>query len=97
MKNIIYVNYDIGERHRKVLATHLSLMVDGEDIDATPYMLNDTNDYFWTVDNGNNWKIKFFPEDPRKIEIIHRYTNQEAVEGLTAFLSYILHGEVRGA
>lgn len=39
----------------------------------SPYMPNEGNDLFWTIDQGNDYKIKFFDDDSSKVELVHRY------------------------
>ena len=71
-----------------------------------PYMPNEGDTSFWTVDSGNDWKIKFSDTSINTFEVIHRYqindrsrSNEysgvnEAVKSLAGFLAYKLSGTV---
>lgn len=38
-----------------------------------PYKPNKDDDYFWVLDVGNDWKLKFFENYPDRFEITYRY------------------------
>ena len=57
-----------------------------------PYMPNEDDDTFWTVDRGNDWKVQFSDEDDCIMEIWHRYENKDAVESLAKWLTYLMGG-----
>jgi hypothetical protein len=57
-----------------------------------PYKPNEHDDCYWTLDHGNDWKVKFDLED-NSIEIIHRYKNENATKGLTLWVAYLLDAE----
>lgn len=74
------------EDHRFSLACRLSNIIEGETVGTLPYAPNQDDTWFWTLDLGNDWKVKFFEDDPNVFEIIYRYqcaTNQfeEALAG----------------
>jgi hypothetical protein len=58
---------------RKAMAKYLSCIVDGNDDKQLPYMPNEGDTTFWTVDSGNDWKVCFFPDDPHVFGIKYRY------------------------
>lgn len=62
--------------------------------DFKPYKPNEHDDSFWTVDAGNDWKIKFYDDKPKEVEIIHRYNNQEAITALSTWIAYRTSGRV---
>ena len=66
----------------------------GDTSDFKPYMPNEGDDTFWTVDSGNNWKIKFFPEEPCHLEIIHRYNANDGIAALAAWVVYLTSGKI---
>lgn len=54
-----------------------------------PYMPNEGEHSFWTIDSGNDWKIKFHDDKPDCIELIYRYqdsTRNPQVECLAQWL-----------
>jgi hypothetical protein len=71
-----------------------------------PYMPNEGDTLFWTVDSHNDWKIKFKEGDQKTFEVIHRYqindpsranehnSVNEAVKSLAGWLAYRLSGTV---
>lgn len=71
--------------------------------EGIPYKPNEWDDSFWTIDAGNDWKIKF--HDEHSFEVIHRYqindktrteysSVNEGVKGLANLLAYKLNGKV---
>lgn len=60
---------------RKDLVDFLSHTIEGHDHHGSfePYMPNERDDFYWTLDSNNNWKVKFFPDQPKYFEIIYRY------------------------
>jgi len=50
-----------------------------------PYRPNPSDFYYWTLDSGNNWKVKFY-EDNQTIEIYHRYQMEKEVKCLCDWL-----------
>lgn len=67
-----------------------------------PYMPNEGDTSYWTLDAGNDWKIKFL--DTNTFELIQRYQINdcsrahevhkvnEGVKALAGFLAYRLNG-----
>ena len=55
-----------------------------------PYMPMDHDSFFWTVDTGNDWKVKFSEENLTDFEIFHRYNNNEVVKGLSTWIAFRL-------
>lgn len=62
----------------------------------TPYLPNETDDTFWTVDEGNNWKVYFPPEELACFEVRYRYArgNPEFEPALSNWLAIRLGAEV---
>jgi len=77
---------------RRMLAEFLSNTIEGRDHPEVPYKPNDNDDYYWTLDSNNNWKVKFYHEDPYSFEIIHRYQGgaNKYEEALAGWLEYKL-------
>lgn len=77
---------------RKLLAIHISTIIEGKRNEELPYMPNEGDDYFWTLDLANNWKIKFFPEQPYCFEVRYRYqcSGNQFEEALGPWLIYRL-------
>ena len=77
---------------RKLLAIHISTIIEGKRNEELPYMPNEGDDYFWTLDLANNWKIKFFPEQPYCFEVRYRYqcAGNQFEEALGPWLIYRL-------
>lgn len=58
---------------KRKLAEFLTSLIEGNrDTKFVPH--NSTED-FWTINSGNNWKLQFFPDEPKKFGIIYRYEN----------------------
>lgn len=55
-----------------------------------PYKPNERDDYYWTLDAANDWKIKFFPLQPDRFSIIYRYQGEKnrAEEALAEWLKF---------
>ena len=79
-------------KERKYYATLLSRLIAGRESDHVPYLPNEHNDYFWTLDTGNDWKVKFFPGDDEKFAITYRYegTSNTAEERFAGWLEHRL-------
>lgn len=67
------VSYLILPAGREAVAKTLSKIINGLDQEGFPYQPNDGDNSYWTLDPGNNWKVKFYDEEPKKFEVIHRY------------------------
>lgn len=109
MQVLVKTKFNVTEK-REFIATLASAMVEasGEKSpykrEGLPYKPNDWDDSFWTIDSGNDWKIKFYSEDKSIFEIIHRYqindnrteysSVNEAVKSLAGLLAYRLSGKV---
>lgn len=90
------IEYKKGaELDRKDMAEFVSnCMGDDNRHGFEPYMPNEGDDTFWTVDMGNDWKVKFFDDNLRVMEIYHRYHVKEAIEALATWVAYKTGGEV---
>lgn len=109
MKVLVKTKFSLSKQ-REMVATMAHAMVDarGDKLSfgnvGIPYKPNDWDDSFWTIDAGNDWKIKFYSEDNSIFEIIHRYqindnrteysSVNEAVKSLAGLLAYRLSGKV---
>ncbi len=67
---------------RERFARFLAATIEGQAF--TPYMPNEGDDSYWTLDSGNNWKVLFFPDG--SFDIRYRYQNatnqrEEALAG----------------
>lgn len=100
---------DIERRRIAVLASRIIEVSASRPIELDgplPYMPNEGKTSFWTLDQGNDWKIKFSDEFTANFEIIHRYqlhdvdrrgeynAVNEAVKSLAGLLAYRLRGSV---
>lgn len=74
----------------------LSYTIEGEQINGVPYMPTDNDGMYWTLDSGNNWKLKFSEHDSTLFEIYHRYQcpekGNDMVERLVKWLEYRITG-----
>jgi hypothetical protein len=80
MKFLSKVPYSTKERAS--LATQLSLMIEGRPVTGIPFMPNDGDTVFWTLDSGNDWKLRFSEKEPNVFEVWDRYHYGEEVFGL---------------
>jgi hypothetical protein len=72
--NLRIKNQYVTSTARKTLASFLAATINGElNSRFEPYKPNEHDDSFWTVDYGNDWKVKFFDDEPYIFEIIYRY------------------------
>lgn len=65
------VKFDVP-RNREVYASLLSRLFSNP-ANFEPYKPNENDDYFWTLDAGNDWKLKFFENYPDRFAITFRY------------------------
>ena len=110
MKVLVNTNFKLAEK-REFIATLASAIVEanGDKLayknEEIPYKPNEWDNSFWTIDAGNDWKIKFFEDNDNVFEIIHRYqindknntqysAVNEAVKSLAGFLAYRLSGKL---
>jgi hypothetical protein len=56
---------------RKNLAIDLSKFLNLREFQ--PYCPNEKDDFFWTIDGGNDWKLKFLEDQPNRVQIWYRY------------------------
>lgn len=97
---IVFVNYSIqentefdSEEKRADFAKYVANLMCNDKKSSCPYM-PDNKSTFWTVDDGNDWKIKF-SDNPNQVEIIHRYNNPDALKALATWIAYRTCGEVQ--
>lgn len=79
------------------LVTFISATIQGHKTDGfEPYKPNEHDDMYWTVDSGNNWKVKFHADQPHVFEIIYRYNtgNPDYEKALAAWLKVRISAEV---
>lgn len=88
-------NIDLSSLSERLeIAHYIATVVNRCDHENYPYKPNESDSFYWTVDESNDWKVKFFPNDPKSFQIIHRYNNAKAVLGLSEWLAYRLGGKV---
>jgi hypothetical protein len=96
---IVRLKRPIGNVYREQLAIWVAEICLHESVDRTdykiPYMPNFGDTTFWTVDRGNDIKLKFFDEDRTRIEIIHRYDIKKVKIGLANLIAYYWDGDVK--
>lgn len=110
MKVLVKTKFNLTKQ-REMIATMAHAMIDARgdkvsfNTNGIPYKPNEWDDSFWTVDAGNDWKIKFFDNDEHAFEVIHRYqihdknnteysSVNEGVKSLAGLLAYRLSGKV---
>lgn len=68
---------------REIFAKKLSHFINWRGFE--PYKPNENDDSFWTIDEGNNWKVKFHSdkyhsdknsEEDNVFELVYRYDNR---------------------
>ncbi len=110
MKVLVKTNFNLNDK-REMIATLAHAMVDARGDkrsfmnEGIPYKPNEWDDSFWTVDAGNDWKVKFYEDDNTVFEVIHRYqihdktrteysSVNEGVKSLAGLLAYRLNAKV---
>lgn len=65
---------DYSQEHgRKRMAEVLSRIIDALGSAEVPYMPNRGDHSYWTLDQGNDWKVKFLEDRPDCIRVTYRY------------------------
>lgn len=83
--------------NREGMAKYISSIIErGKRCDSLPYKPNENDDYFWTLDSGNDWKVKFFEDSLLSFEIVHRYNNQKATYALSLWIAYRIGASFNG-
>jgi hypothetical protein len=80
-----------NENRRINFAEFLSYTIQGAEFKI--YKPNEDDSYYWTLDSGNNWKVKFFPDELDCVEIIYRY-GRHAEEKLIGWLGFKMDLEI---
>ena len=95
---IVIFKKPIDKAERAEIAKWLAKTIDLDLylINDCPYMPNQGDTLFWTLDTGNDIKVKFFDTAPNEVEIIHRYRVKNAVEGLARWFAYRYNGRIKG-
>lgn len=89
---IVY-NQSITEPYQRVdIAKIVSRITSGSADSQLPYKPNLHDDSFWTLDSGNDWKLKFL-DDGVSIEIRHRYFDTDMTEILSKWIAYRTNGK----
>jgi len=83
----IKLKQKITADHRIEIARYLSFLIEGHEHSNVPYMPDESDEYYWTLDRMNNWKVQFDPGDKCCFEIRHRY-RIDAVGVLSRWVSY---------
>lgn len=84
---------------RERFAEYLSAILQvGKDRTFQPYKPNADDDLYWTLDAGNDWKVRFMPDDSGIFEIRYRYSvgNPEQEAALAGWLKARIGVEVVG-
>ncbi len=71
MKFLSRQSFDASARTE--LAAYLSHLIEGQARRGVPFMPNDGDTLFWTLDSGNDWKLKFHESEPNVFEVYQRY------------------------
>jgi hypothetical protein len=84
---------DVSEMRARV-AEMVTNIIDGRAENGVPYRPNGRDDTYWTVDSGNDWKIKFDEQEIGTFELIFRYSDKEGklTESLARWIAYKLGG-----
>ena len=71
---------------RQKFAKMLSCIIEGADQEYLPYMPNDGDHSFWTLDSNNDWKVGF--DSGGEFRVIYRYQSESSPyeEGLVEWL-----------
>ena len=80
---------------RERLASAVSRCVDCRQPGFEPYKPNAHNDTYWTVDSGNDWKVRFPQDATASFELVHRYSRspevQVSMQAVAPWLSHIFN------
>lgn len=77
------------------LACMLHLFIEGRAISGIPYNPNEADTHFWTLDSGNDWKLRFFNDQPDTIEVSYRYGGEKE-QAFAYWLQFRLRAEIHG-
>lgn len=51
----------------------LSCLIQGAEMDEIPYKTVDHDDNNWVLDAGNNWRVSFYDDHPKVMDVRYRY------------------------
>ncbi len=76
---------------RKQFVKILSHIIEA-DSSFEPYPPIKSDDFYWTLDSGNNWKVTFYEYNPSRFSVNYRYQCNavKAEESLGEWLKYRL-------
>lgn len=88
------VPYDIASKPAKTqLVKSISGLIEGNRSVFEPYRPNEYDWDFWTLDSGNDWKIKFYENNT--FEIWYRYDKDcEIARKLVNWLTFRLSAHI---
>ena len=61
------------------------------DKDFKPYCPNEHDDFYWTIDSGNDWKIQFLKDQPHRLQIRYRYQNADRNPHEEALIPWLVY------
>ena len=88
------------EEGRKAVATLIARTINEEERPDIPYQPEDDSfSFFWIVDAGNDWRVRFFRGIPDELEIVHRLGENEELRqvGLVGWIAHRLNGKIEDA
>lgn len=74
----------LTKEHRLEMVEFLSCMLGANKPgNFKPYKPNESDDYYWTIDSANNWKVTFPLDEPQVIQLSYRYSTHDDAKELT--------------
>ena len=85
-------DHHTDETFRKHYAGFISRVVEANTHRELPYF--NSGDYFWVLDSGNNWFLRFYDDEPATFSIEHRYNDADGLEAIAKWIAYRLGGKL---
>jgi hypothetical protein len=78
------------------MAELLSCIVSGFEAPGVPWKASEVDWTYWTLDQANDYKVTFFPEDPHCFGLTYRYQceGNQFEEALAAWVAVKLTAEI---
>jgi hypothetical protein len=94
MKQYIELKDNVADRAKMVEQISF-LLIGRKQRGFEPYMPNDNDDTYWTIDMGNDWKIGFEDEKLNVIYVMYRYStnNEEKVINFSLLVARKYNGK----
>jgi hypothetical protein len=95
MRQYIKLKQKIKDREKFV--KQIAFLYAGKEIKHfSPYMPNDNDDSFWTIDMGNDWKIGFDDKKSNTFYIMYRYgdSHKEKVINFSKLIACKYDGKI---